>query len=703
MKIGDKKTDCSWLSTDSAAYGDEAFGTVLSGKLRDFCQGTATGPGATLHSSNVAVAYTHLYGLDVEGVGANAAIVTRSGNQGSIAELRIPANAGLLGKAWNIVVGPELTWSSDATSTDFASEAEAVTTRNALKYYWEQEGVGAEAKAGAFEAMAMAEYAMHVPWDESLGKDAGIETIGEGDAARQRIVKTGDWRYCRIPTWDIIRDPNARSWRSLNWIIVREWPDRHDMAASCKTLEQAEACKSAQSEILSQTWMPFRNTYNPSTDDRIPVYYLYAKRTPAVPGGRQTVFLQDGTVLSDGPLDAAYVDLPPECIGPVAPLRAGEYAGTPWPYSKWMATLGAGQAADALFKDLLTNATAVSGNIISVEDDAMDSAMAVAVQSGGPQVVPRPKGTQPPQVLQLQQAHPEHFKLINTLRNEPQQIMGIDNLTAGQVLGENLSGAAMALMTSTSVQNNSQWQALWTKHVQNIGNITLRHIQHHLKVPKRIALAGNARSGLVTSTVVSGTDVQGIQRVFCTIGSAMQQTDAGKYTMMETALKNGWAKTPEQAQTVMDTGRYDALTEDQSNENLLIDQENEAIGRGEVPPVMLGDDHVLHIKRHRNPTQNLSARKSPNVVKAQQAHEDWHLRILRETDPALLQIYGQPSLGAPNVGTPKPPAGEKPPESPQEKAKQAGPSMPTNPATGEKAAPVAGTPPPQLAVKPGVA
>ncbi len=710
-QTGGKQSEYNWLATEEAPYGSPEFETVLAGKLADLTTGNI-GPGAYLHYNNVGIAYTHLYGFDIEGVGANANQVSRSGDQGNIAELRVPANAGLLGKAWNIVVGPELTWSCEATTTDFASEAQSVTMRNALQYFWKHESVGQKAKLVMFEAMGFAEGALHVPWDETKGPAIGVEPGADG--ASDKLVHEGDMDFRRVATWDIIRDPTAKSFESQNWVIVREWPNKFDVAATCDTEEKRQACLSTGQNVASaspQTWVPFRATYNANTD-RIPVFYLYCKRCPSVPGGRQTVFLQDGTVLRDEPLDEAYADLPNNCIGPVVRVSAGEYSGTPWPYTKWFGTLGAGQARDALFKDLLTNATAVSGSVISVEDNAMDSAMSMAVQTGGPQVVPRPAGSKPPEVLQLQQSHPEHFKLAGTLDNEAQKIMGIDNITAGLEVGANLSGAAMALMTSTSVQNNSQLQADWTNFTQGVGNVVLRHVQKHMKTPRRIALAGNSRSSLVTTTELSGDSVAGIQRVICTIGPALAQTDAGKYTLMETALKNKWVQTPEQAQTVLDTGRYDALTEDLSNELLLIKSENEALGKGEDVPVMLDDNHSLHLKSHRAVTSSLTARRDEKVVLALQAHQDSHIRALRETDPAILQLFGQPTIGTPGGGAPGGPPGgppgAAPPMPPSAKPPQAeqqasAPSMPTNPSTGDKAGPVAGKPNPGLAIKGGIA
>ncbi len=700
-EIGDKRDTEQWL--DANRDDEVAFGQRLAGKLKDFT-GTGIGPACNLHYQNVRIAYTHLYGFDMEGVGANAALVTRSGEQGNIAELRVPAAAGLLEKAFNIVVGPELTWSAVATTTDFASEAQAITARNALEYYWKHEDVGVECKATQFEAMGFAEGALHVPWDPTLGEDMGVEPSADGKTPR--ILKSGGIRLSRISTWDMFRDPTAKKFKDTPWSIIREWPSKFDVAAPFKDsddpLVEAKyvACMSAgASPPCGQAWLPFRTAYNANTD-RIPVYYLYCKRTPSVPLGRQTVFLEDGTVISDGPLDIRYCNSDGSCTLPVVRTAGGEYAGTPWPYTKFFGILGSDQARDALRRDLLTNATATSGNVIAVPESMMDAGAAVAFQTGGPQLIPVPEGSNGKiEVLQLQQSHPEHFKLLQTLGNEEQQLMGIDNITAGQDIGANLSGAAMALMTSTSVQNNSQLQSGWVDFVMRVGNVILKHVQN-MKVPKQIALAGSARSSLVTTTKVDGTDVDGIERVVVTIGSAMAQTEAGRQTMLETALKNQWVQTPEQAQTVWDTGRYDAINEDLSNELMLIKGENKRLSAGDLEvAVMVEDNHRLHIKGHASVMASMLARDNPQAVAAVQAHNDKHIRALRETDPALLQLLGQsplaPAGGAPGAAPPM--DGPKPPQAEQ---KAQGPSMPTNAMTGEKAAPVAGTPPPALAVKP---
>lgn len=739
----------------------DAFGLAIAARLQEWQQPQS---GAmALHQTNVGLAYTHFYGMDVDGVGANAAAVTRSGEQGTIAEMRIPAAAGDLRKIWNIIVGPELSWSAVATTTDYASSAQAIVAKNALQYYLTQKGVLAKAKKQELQSLAYAEAALHIPWNEDEGDDVGVEQVMDPDGQPvlddngqplQRVVKSGDIDYRRISTWDIIRDPTAKDFEASKWLIVREWQDRYDVEARCKLrgdLEGAAAALVAASQPTEswRTWRPFNQTQQlPS--NFIPVYYAYHYRTPGVPDGLEVEFLEAGKVLGKSfrPLRKAYWKQIP-----IVRTAPDEYDDTPFPYSKFCAVLGMGQASDALMRDLLTNATATAAGLIWAEDDANT---AIPQLGGGPKVLVGPKGSKPPQALELQQSHPEHFKLVGTMSEMRRGILGLDSVTAGQEVPAGWSGALAALVTSTSVQNNSQEQSKWGKFMQDIGNVTLAHIQHHMPTPRKIALAGRARADLVITTEISGPAVKDIERVECTLAPAIQQTDAGKMQMGETALAQKWAKTPQQLQAVFDTGRLDALTDDMSSELMLIRNENEALSRGEQVAVMVHDDHVLHIRDHRSVGASITARQNKGVVDALAAHMQGHVDALKNADPHLLELLGQPSFaqqtqgppppsdatklgmvdkamklgGAPTpeaaqkvfdeakidaatgivpaapgaFGQPAPTAAQRAPvpgqPAPQQQAQAQAPKMPVNPATGQPAQPAAGAPPPGLAVKP---
>ena len=712
-----------WSEPDSLL-----FGKWLSQKITEWQKTSPFG----LHFANVSLAYAHRYGLDVKGVGANAAAVTRSGELGSVAEIRIPIAASLAAKVHNVIVGPELVWSPIATTTDYASEAQTIVARNVLQYYWHDKEVGPMAKEAREDSGYYAEGFIHAPWDEREGKD--VAPVENGPPQKE-----GDIRPRLIPTWDVIRDPSFRSFDAMPFRILREFRNKYDVAAAVRpedpaafdaqahhgqTFEdwaQAEydrkkrAC--LNSNMTFEYWAPLQATYEDT--DLVAVFYVYHERTDSVLAGRQTVMLADGTVLDDGPLDEAYAR-----VLPVHRISAGEYKGTTVPYAKFFATLGAGEAGDALRSDLLTSATGVSSNIISgVENSDFE----VAQLGGGVKFLPRAKDDPAPQVLNLHGVNPEAYKLDDRLQNLMQQIMGVDGLTAGTQDASKMSGAADVFLASTTVQNNSQDQAKWAAFVSRIGTSFLHIIAAKMQTPRKVALAGVARGALVTTTELSSNAVKGFDRAQVTVGGALEQTAAGKLTFAQMMLagdgKTSWVQTPQQLQTLLDTGRSDALTQDLSNELLLINAENESLGRGETNVVMLDDNHALHIKIHKSVTSNIAARKDPAIVQAAQAHLDEHIRILRETDPVVLQALGQTPLpppqpmgmpGAPAGGPPQaspgapgmPPGGQQakpPPDAPapgQPPPGAAAPLPPINPATGQRAAPIAGTSPPALAQRP---
>lgn len=656
------------------------FGKELVQRLQELAQSSA---GAMrTHYQNVAIAYAHNKGMDVENVGANAAYVSRSGDQGNIAQLRTPWAAALLRKQYNLVVAPELAWIPVATNSDFSSDSETVTAKNALEYYWYDKSVGEIAKAVALQALTYGEAILHMPWNDNLGQDVALD--GE------RIVKDGDIDYRIVPTWHILRDPTAKSWDSLNWVVVREFQDKYDVAAVAPTPDIADKAKATSSMSTNGTsitsWQPWRQEEG---TDFIPVYYLYHKPTPAIPNGRQTVFLEDGSVLSDTVLDPAY-----HKHLPVVRMAAGEYDGTPFPYSEFTALGGLQQASDSLQVSLLTNATATAGTIISVEEDQDTSPLSFG---GGPKILPRAKNTAEPKALQLQQSHPEHFNLNNTYQRLGAQILGIDTLTAGEKDGANLSGAAMTMLTSTAVQNNSQLQAKWAAFVQKVGMLTLIHIQKHMPTPRKVVLAGKANASFVTATL-SSEAIGNIDRVRIDLGNSVQQQPAGRFELAQMLLKSGWTLSPQQIQMVIDTGRLDNLTQGATDEMLIINQENEALRKGDMDVrALIYDDHALHIQEHRQVTNSLNARKDPKIIDAVSKHIQEHLVELNNLPPQLAALLkdtgGQPNAMPSPGQPPTPPQVNQAMGGPIPRPTVGPPALPPNPLANQKGGPPPGTPP----------
>lgn len=670
----------------AALTDTKEFGRKLEARLTECREALRS----SSHLEHVANAYTHFFGQDVEGVGADASTVTRSGEQGELAEVRVPQVRALAAGVVNIITGAKVAWSALATNNDSKSKAACITAAGALEYYWKDRGVFSKAVHGVKEAVTLGEGVLFTPWDEESGKDA----VGLGD----KVIREGDVAFHNVSTWDILRDPNYKSWDSLPWVAVVLWQNKYDVAA--RYPEYSKEALSQSSTNNGLRWTPFGATA--VEPDCIPVTYWFHKRTPSMQNGREAVVLDGGCVLSDTPLSKAFCE---PCDGggglPVHRYSAGELWGTPFPHTSFWDALGVCQVADSIHTSLATNITSTAPGLISAESG---SELAPSDLAGGPKVLYRIKGSQPPVGIELQQASQYQFQYLDVLRKEAQQILNLNSTALGAPEGANMSGAAMALLSSMAIQNNSDLQGAWVDFVTRIGNCVLALWKEKVSTPRKIAIAGKGRSSLVKALDLHGEGLEPVNRVLVEIGNPLQQTAAGRFELAQLFLQiPGLVKTPEQLFAVVDTGRMDPLTQDLSNQLLLISQENEALAEGQPSPVMLTDDHRLHIREHPGVGASLEARRSEQVMKALQAHIAEHIKILRETDPEILMALGQQPIAiAPPPGMPPSPGGGatppdagmgQPPASQDTAADVSMPSLPTNPQTGEEFQPAAGAPP----------
>lgn len=674
-----------WAATKDA----KAFGDKLKARLEECRQALM----ASSHIAHVQTAYAHYFGQDVEGVGADASTVTRSGEQGELAEVRVPQVRALAAGVVNIITGAKVAWQALPINNDHGAKAGCITAAGALEYYWKDRGVFAKAVGSVKEAVPLGEGIVFTPWDENLGADA-VGLPGKNGAGGQ-LIREGDIAFHNVSTWDVLRDPNYRSWDSLPWVAVILWLNKYDVAASYPKYAK-EAMAQATNAVR---WTPFGATS--VEPDCIPVTYWFHKRTPALPQGREAVVLDGGCVLTEKPLSKAFWE--PSSGGgglPVHRYAAGELWATPFPHTSFWDALAVCQVADSIHSSLATNITTTAPGLISAESNSEISPNSIA---GGVKILYRAPGSQPPVSVALQQASNYQFQYLDVLRKEAQQILSLNPTSLGTPESAGMSGAAMALLSSMAIQNNSDLQGAWVDFVTRIGNCVLALWKEKVSTTRKIAISGRGRSSAVKALELDSKQLSGVDRVLVEIGNPLQQTAAGRFELAQLYMQiPGLVKTPEQLAAVVDTGRLDPLTMDLSNQLLLISQENEALAAGEVVVVMLTDDHRLHVREHPGVGASTEARRDPKVMAALQAHIAEHIKILRETDPAILEALGQAPLAPPIAppgapGAPPSPGGDvsmAPPPAPADAAASVSmPSMPTNPQTGEEFQPAAGAPP----------
>lgn len=670
----EKAPSTYWADCDTTRIGHEIATKILE------CDQMALTSDARREILN---AYQNFFGISLNGISPSASMVTRSGAQGERAEVRVNYSRSLASAKHQIVVGPKVSWACTASNGDYRSMADTVLGAKVLEVYWKERGIESRASEAVISAIWAGEEFIFTPWKESLGD----EVMAVGD----QVQKTGDVAYVSVPTWDVLRDPTAKSWDDLGWYIVRCWENKHDVAAS-HPAHAAEVL--AVSSPIAALNAGGSNMFIES--EFIPVYYFFHKRTPALPRGREAIVVGD-TLLWESPTGLSYKNIP------LHRMKIDDLKNTPWAYTSYWEILGIQDVTDNVTSSLTTHITTYSGGIISAEEGAeLPEDKLVA----GPTVLYREKGTSPPVSIIFPAAPKEAFTFKDGLKADQRQLMGLNDVSLGQPQTSDMNGTAFALLASMAVQANSTVQANYVAFVREIGRSTLQILQSRLTVERKIALAGVNSKGLVKQELFSGKSIQSVEDVIVEIGNPLQQTASGRYQIAQLNLEAGFVKNPEQMNMVLETGRLDPQTQAVRNQLLLVASENESMARGEEVPVSMYDNHPMHVPEHVALLADPDVRRDVNLVTLIQQHCAQHDQLWHTTPPDTLMLAGvspPPPPMMPPPGAPLPPGG--PPGPPGPPAQGPTPDMPEPgaggvPLPGLPSDPTTGQPPPVNGVSP---
>lgn len=690
-----------------AAAEPERIGEKLMGRVTQYDSDRVT---SELHG-RLRVARQYYFGFDPSGTHATSSVL-RGGEQGELAQVRVNHSRSLVSTLLNLVISPKISWQPKAVNNDYQAAGQCILARAILEYYWKELQVEKFAVRSCEEAIAFTEGFLFTEWDETLGEDLGV------DPETGSLLKSGDIRFTNLSFEDVIRDPRKKSWDSLDWVILKVPRNKHDIAR-CFPSQYDAICSLQQDVIDIQHPSGKRNPVD-GTDDVL-CYYFFHKPTPSLPAGRETVFLSSEIVLIDRTLKYDQI--------PLHRVSMAELIGTPFGYSQYLEVLGIQELIDSLHTSIATNQSTFSTQLIAIEQG---SEVPIDQLTGGAKAIYYPPGKQPPQALQLCKSPPETFAHLKDLKQDQEQLFGLNSVVRGTPQGSSRSGKALALLQSQAILQASGLQSNYLRFVESVGAAVLQMIQTRATTERKVAISGKGNSYLQKEETYTGASIGKVKKVTVDIGNPLAQTAAGRSEIAQELIGLGIVKTHEQYQQVLATGQMEPLTQSLENELLLIAAENEEIAKGAAPVggVLIHDDHLLHCREHRPALANPQARVNPGVLKAGTEHIHEHYKAFFGIDPLggqgdpmagvppsppdplyrerMLFLMGmgplpQPPMpgmppgapgappgpgGGPPPNAAPPPAALKPPKSGPTKKELPGP--PTNPATGQKWDPVTG-------------
>lgn len=584
--------------------------------------------------------YNSYYALGADG-SHQAADIRKGGEQSELSLLKANHFRNLLQHLLVLVTQQKPAFECRAINTDYKSQVQTILGVNIIEFYLREKRLQDHFRRAVEHMIVYGEGFLEICWDSQAGDIVAVDLDGTP-------IKNGDIVARVYSPLDVIRQYRADADTRLNWYILRRWVSRHDLAARYPQLAN-QILSHADSLNLGKLMTYQENIYM-EDDDLIPVYKFYHDKTPACPTGREAVFIGSDILLEDGPLSTEEM--------PVFRMAAYNQECTSFGYSVSFDLLAVQDAIDRLYSTILSNQSTFGVQNIWIKPGSQFYPNQLA---GGLNVI---ESNDKPEAINLTYTPPEIFNFLKGLESLGEVLSGINATARGQPEASLKSGAALALVASQAVQFSNGIQSAYAQTLEDVGTFLIRILANNATLPRAAMIAGKDNRSYIKE--FTGDDINNINRVIVDLGNPVARTLAGRIDLATNLLQAGQLKNPEQYIQVVTTGRVEPVINDEKAENLLMQSENEEMRNGNTVPVIAVDEHVRHIKFHRQLLADPEARRNPQLVQVVLDHMNQHIMALQTTNPALLNMLGQAPMGAlpPQAGGQMEQAANKQPQAP---------------------------------------
>ena len=546
-----------------------------------------------------------------------------------------------------------------AINDSYISEAQTQFATNIMDYFIYTKRNEIQHLQAARWALIMGESGVFYDFNDK----AGPEGIGKDG----QPTPLGDVEVTALSPVDIIRDPSANSFDEENWVILRLWRDKYQVAArfgnNDKTIIDQIMASRPSNKYLAYHF----GHYVTETDwDTINIYCLLHKKTAANPDGNITFCLENGTVLANYKL--SYTRLP------FARISYEDIQGNPFGTSISYSLSILQEMLDTYLSSALTNVSfwgvpnisATAGGDTSIQD-----------LTGGGKVYQNVGGKV--EVLDFLKTSPEVFSQIDRIGTQMDQLCGLSPTILGQAA--NNSGTAQAFSAAQSVQFQSPFARSW-QYLNEAGmTILLEIIKTHASTDLLKEIAGEGQSW--KSDFFTSDPLKDITRIKVETVNPQTKSYGGAIEMVQNMASLKLIPTPDQYMSilneVMTTGRITTVSNEETL-NMNVKNTISRLLRGEYTPAYHYDNHPIYIQyivAALNPDIRAS---QPQIVKLCDQMSQEHMQMwLKMTQAECLALGITP---APQPPTPPQPHENKvsesisfkdlPPAGQVQMAKQAG-------------------------------
>lgn len=513
--------------------------------------------------------YYHNFFKGLDEFRLNGGAILKMGAQGELSFLGIPHFRNLLQHIYILTTRDRPNPQCRAATPDHASLRDCTTTDAVLEYYLRDLRAEKYLYRAAEQAIVLTAGFVGVEWDASLGEPY------VGDVQTRREITEGDLALRNYTVFDVVRDLEITIWEENDWIIVRDWPNKWNLAA----LHPEKATEILNStDPMESEWGLYRDR---EKSERVSRWTFYHRPTPAVPKGRRLRFTR-AAWLEDGPL-------PEELKGKIPVYRCcpNEVLLTSDGWSPGFDLQGIQEAINMIASALTTNLDSFAVQNIWTPTT---SPVRQATLTHGLRLL---QSKQKPEPLQLTANPKDAYAYLEMMVRQGETVSAINSVRRGTPEKSLDSGRALSVVEAKSIEFLSGAIQSYYQLVEDVCTCMVRILGAHQRTRKHIQIQGQFNTALQE---YGAETFQKVDRVVVDAGNPLTRTLAGKLDLAEKFLDKGWLRVPEEIEMVLNTGRLDPILQADTAQLLLIASEKETLLRGELAPVLKTDYHSLHMR-----------------------------------------------------------------------------------------------------------
>lgn len=557
--------------------------------------------------------------------------VGRFGHKGGLATMRVNTSRRSCVAWWSSIVARQPVWNPIVGKWNSGGVRSLKAAKQLLEDAWSHQLVARKMTLATEAAAYTGESFIMGRWNPLAGRV--INTDG------QRVVHAGATTYSNHSGWTVVRNPTLSHWDDRKWVIVVDRENKYDLAADPSlTAEQRQRVLDSSSSGVTQQWFWIGLLAQPGQweDDDIPVLRLYHEPTAAVPYGRQANFLTDGTMYGrSGPLKGEMI--------PVARVSPGEMDCTPFGYTGFHDALAAQSIIDHLHSAAATNYGAFARQVVAMKKGESAANIQRLTDLS---------------ILWYDEVKPEGVNLtamaqgwlqyLAELTSEVQGSMGQSDVSLGKSPGDRAPASLGALLAATTAQGATGFAQSYEDALKRIGRITIIQNCENATEPINVTLVG-AQAGRDGMSEISAEDLKGVEYVDVDLGSAMQNSPGTRVQVAEMLAAVPDPKHRAELIEIINTDRYEPISENIEAQYARTMDENEQIARGIIPDVNAADDDLFHGRQHQLTFMDGPARLDKNAMRADNVHMGLH----------YVQEYGTVTTVRPDLKNPWAPVNDQ--------------------------------------------